>query len=149
MNINLLANAVALSDQDLIARLYALALREREATVELVAHLGALDSRPTVYAAKGFGSLFTYCTQALRPSEAVLTMPRPAVQATAPERYRVQFTIGQPTHDKLRRVQALLRREIPDGDPGAIFDRALSLLLETVEKVKLGAVANPREWRSI
>jgi len=41
MNINLLANAVALSDQDLIARLDALALREREATVELVAHLAA------------------------------------------------------------------------------------------------------------
>jgi hypothetical protein len=38
-----------------------------------------------------------------------------------------------------RRVQALLRREIPDGDPGEIFDRALTLLLETVEKRKLGA----------
>jgi 5-methylcytosine-specific restriction endonuclease McrA len=44
----------------------------------------------------------------------------------------------------LRRVQALLRREIPDGDPGAIFDRALTLLLEKVEKTKLGAAAKPR-----
>jgi hypothetical protein len=70
--------------------------------------------------------------------------PRPIVQATAPERYRVQFTIGPQTHEKLRRVQALLRREIPDGDPAAIFDRALSLLLERVEKAKLGAVARPR-----
>ena len=35
------------------------------------------------------------------------------------------------THDKLRRVQDLLRREIPDGDPGEIFDRALSLLPRT------------------
>ena len=51
------------------------------------------------------------------------TMARPIVQATAPERYRVQFTIGQETHEKLRRLQALLRREIPDGDPGTIFDR--------------------------
>jgi hypothetical protein len=32
----------------------------------------------------------------------------------------------------------MLRREIPDGDPGAIFDRALTLLLEEV--------ARPR-WR--
>jgi len=61
----------------------------------------------------------------------------------APERYRVQFTIGQETHEKLRRVQALLRREIPDGDSGVIFDRALTLLLEKVEKTKLGATTKP------
>jgi len=64
---------------------------------------------------------------------------RPIVQAWAPERYRVQFTIGQETHEKLRRLQELLRREIPNGDPGAIFDRALTMLLDKVEKTKLGA----------
>ncbi len=63
-----------------------------------------------------------------------LTTRRPVIESTSPERYRVQFTIGKESHDKLRRVQALLRREIPDGDPGAIFDRALTLLLEKVEK---------------
>jgi hypothetical protein len=47
-------------------------------------------------------------------------------------------------HDKLRRVQALLRREIPNGDPGAIFDRAIALLLEKIEKAKLGAASRPR-----
>jgi hypothetical protein len=66
---------------------------------------------------------------------------RPVVRASAPERYRVQFTIGQETHEKLRRVQALLRREIPDGDPAAIFDRALNLLLDKVEKTKLAKAA--------
>jgi 5-methylcytosine-specific restriction endonuclease McrA len=81
----------------------------------------------------------------LAPSPAAFVpTPRPIVQATAPERYRVQFTIGQETHEKLRRLQGLLRREIPDGDPGAIFDRALTLLLERVEKKKLGATARPR-----
>ena len=75
--------------------------------------------------------------------------PRPIVQAWAPERYRVQFTIGPETHEKLRRLQALLRREIPDGDPGAIFDRALTVLLEKVEKTKLGAAAKPRPNRPI
>ena len=74
---------------------------------------------------------------------------RPVVQATAPKRYRVQFTIGQDMHDKLRRVQALLRREIPDGDPSAIFDRALGLLLEKVERTKLAAAAKPRRPRLI
>jgi len=75
--------------------------------------------------------------------------PRPIVQASAPERYGVQFTIGKETHEKLRRLQALLRREIPDGDPGAIFDRALTVLLEKVEKTKLGAAAKPRPDRLI
>jgi len=61
----------------------------------------------------------------------------------------VQFTIGQDAHEKLRRLQALLRREIPDGDPGAIFERALTLLLEKVEKAKLGRTARPRRRRPI
>jgi hypothetical protein len=77
-------------------------------------------------------------------SSALPATPRPVVQASAPERYRVQFTIGQETHEKLRRAQALLRREVPDGDPGGIFDRALTVLLEKVEKTKLGAAARPR-----
>jgi hypothetical protein len=72
---------------------------------------------------------------------------RPIIETTSPERYRVQFTIGKESHDKLRRVQALLRREIPDGDPSVIFDRAIALLLERVEKEKLGATTNPRAIR--
>jgi hypothetical protein len=84
------------------------------------------------------------------PSPAVFVpAPRPIVQPTAPERFRVQFTIGEQTHERLRRLQALLRREIPDGDPGAIFDRAITLLLERVEKRKLGAAARPRPPASI
>jgi len=277
MKTNILATAAALSDRDVLARIDALAGREREATAELVAHLAALETRPAAYAAQGYGSLFSYCTQALRLSEdaacnridaaracrrfpaildllasgsmtltsvrllgrhltaenheavlakaanrtkheiealvaelapqpdvaacvrklpipkttqpsslepalsilqttplssskpaqavsgepsagtspispapaAYLPTPRPTVQAWAPQRYRVQFTIGQETHDKLRRVQALLRREVPDGDPGAIFDRALGLLLENVERKKLAATAKPRPRRSI
>jgi hypothetical protein len=263
MNTNLLALASGLSDPDLLARIAALAGKEREASVELVAHLSELDTRASLYAAQGHGSLFNYCTAVLKLSEdaacnriaaaracrrfpvildalasgalsltsvrllnsqltpenhqAVLaraigrsrreiealvaelaprpdvpssvrklpgvTLPvqtplspiaptatdvkpatvttsesaasmsappalpatrRPIVETTSPERYRVQFTIGQESHDKLRRLQALLRREIPDGDPGAIFDRAITLLLEKVEKTKLGATTKPR-----
>jgi len=266
MNTNILALASRLSDHDLLARVGALAGKEREASVELVAHLAALDARPALYAAQGHGSLFTYCTEVLRLSEDAtcnriqaaracrdfpmildllasgamsltsvrilrphltpenheavlaracrrrrreiealvaelaprpdvpssvrklpttapasmltpaatstmrvevdtlgspepappvgsppppLTARRPIIETTSPERYRVQFTIGKESHDKLRRVQDLLRREIPDGDPGAIFDRALTLLLEKVEKAKLGAAAKPRPARPI
>lgn len=260
MENNILAIAVGLSDRDLLARLQALAGREREAMVELVAHLAALDGRPAVYAAQGYGSLFGYCTRGLLLSEdaacnrieaaracrrfplildrlasgaltltavrlltrhltvenhqAVLAkargrsreeieglvaelaprpdvassirklpsgappplaapapaavslagplpcpaMPLPAVlastprsivQATAPQRYRVQFTIGTQTHEKLRRLQTLLRREIPDGDPALIFDRAVTLLLEKVEKAKLALVNRTPPHRPI
>jgi hypothetical protein len=259
MTTSILATAAALSDQDLLARLDTLAGRERETTVEIVAHLAALEMRPSAYAARGYGSLFTYCTQALRLSEdaaynrtvaaracrrfpAILDLlgsgamsltairllephltfenyeavlakaarrtrreverlvaelaprpdaaasvrrvtvpkevppapmcapvagpptpastadtpsfsvataievspstfvlsPRPTVQASAPQRYRVQCTIGEEAHDDLRQVQTLLRREIPDGDPGRIFARALRLLREKIEKEKLG-----------
>ena len=251
MTINVLATADALSDQDLLTRLDHLAGRERETIAELVAHLAALDERPSLYAAKGYSSLFAYCREALRLSEDAtcnridvaracrkfpeildrlasgelnlttvrvladhltpencpdvlaraagkrrrevdvlvaelapqpdaptlirrLPMPeaspaadgrpsprarppvatptspvtppspRPVLQPTAPERYRVQFTVGQETHDKLRRLQDLLRREIPSGDPATIVDRALTLLLEKVERAKCGAAAKPR-----
>jgi hypothetical protein len=69
---------------------------------------------------------------------------RPVVAPLAPARYRVQFTVGEETHEKLRRVQDLLRREIPDGDPGAIFDRALALLLEDVGRKKMAETSKSR-----
>ena len=66
---NLIALATELTDHDLHARIAALAANEREATVELLAHLAALDSRPSLYASQGYGSLFSYCTHVLRLSE--------------------------------------------------------------------------------
>src|SRR5262245_30520381 len=259
MHTNILTTADALSDDDLLARLPALARNEREASVALVAHLAVLATRSVLYAADGYGSLFAYCRQALHLSEdaacnridvaracrrfpCILELlaagtlsltsarllgphltaenhrvvlaravnksrseikaliaelaprpdvpslvrrlqpaahatdeppqksitapaelsgrvpasapllrpaPRPVVETLAPQRYRVQFTVGQGTQEKLKRLQALLRREIPDGDPGAIFDRALSLLLEKVEAKKLGKTARPRPLPAI
>jgi hypothetical protein len=71
---------------------------------------------------------------------------RPAViEPLSPQRYRVQFTVGEETEDQLRRLQDLLRAEIPDGDPGVIFAQALPLLLREVEKRKFAASAKPRE----
>src|SRR5438552_4126236 len=69
MNTHLLALTSRLSDHDLLARIVTLAGKEREASVELVAHLAELDTRPSLYAAHGYGSLFTYCTEVLRLSE--------------------------------------------------------------------------------
>jgi hypothetical protein len=76
--------------------------------------------------------------------------PRPAVVTPlAPERYKVQLTVSRETHDKLRRAQDLLRHSIPNGDPAAIIDRALTLLVVDLEKAKLAATARPRPSRPI
>jgi 5-methylcytosine-specific restriction endonuclease McrA len=70
---------------------------------------------------------------------------KPAVLAPlTPERYKVQVTISREAHDKLRRAQDLLRHSIPNGDPAAIFERALTLLVEDLERKKLAAARRPR-----
>src|SRR4051812_17095350 len=64
-----LAIADAVSDQALLSRLDALASQERATGADLIAHLAALGTRPALYAAAGYGSLFAYCSQALHLSE--------------------------------------------------------------------------------
>jgi hypothetical protein len=48
---------------------------------------------------------------------------RPIIETTAPERYRVQLTIGKEGHDRLRRLQDLLRREISNQVKRAVVRR--------------------------
>ena len=247
-----LALAAALPDAALLSRIRELALHAREAVADLVAHLAELDAR-RLYLDEGYGSLFAYCTSALRLSEhgaynrieaaraarkfpaildplaagsvnlatvrllaphltaenhhAVLAQaegrskrevellvtrlaplpdppsairklpaaaqvssagrdvrlpdavpaspaslpsvppwqPKPVLIAPlSPWRYRLQFTVGKEIHDRLRHVQDLLRREIPGGDLDLIFDRALVLLVDQIERRKLGATSHPR-----
>lgn len=69
----------------------------------------------------------------------------PVIAPLAPERYKVQFTISRETHDRLRLIQDLLRHVLPNGDPALIFDRALTLLLEDLERRKIARVHRPRQ----
>jgi hypothetical protein len=68
----------------------------------------------------------------------------PVVSPLSPERYKVQFTVSKETHDKLRRVQDLMRHRVPNGDPAVIFDQALTALLAELERTKLAAAKRPR-----
>jgi 5-methylcytosine-specific restriction endonuclease McrA len=45
----------------------------------------------------------------------------------------------------LRQVQGLLRHVVPSGDPAVIFDRALTVLLQDLERRKLAQVRRPRQ----
>jgi hypothetical protein len=69
---------------------------------------------------------------------------RPIIAPLAPERYRVQVTVSRETHEKLRRAQDLLRHAVPTGDPAEIIDRALSLLVERLERDKCASTPVPR-----
>ena len=68
MHSTLLGIAAGLSNEDLLQRVRLLACRERDATVELVAHLAELDTRK-LHVAQGYSSLFGYCTEALHLAE--------------------------------------------------------------------------------
>lgn len=65
---DLLSSLRRLTDAELVARVEALATRERGTTAMLVAHLAELDTRD-VYLRAGYSSLFAYCREALSLSE--------------------------------------------------------------------------------
>jgi hypothetical protein len=71
-------------------------------------------------------------------------VPRVVLEPLAPRRYKLQLTIGTETHDKLRRVCDLMRHSIPSGDIAAVLDRALDVLLNHLERTKVGAAVRPR-----
>jgi hypothetical protein len=78
-------------------------------------------------------------------AKSALAAPRPAeLKPLTPERYKIQITVSRKTYEELRRAQDLLRHAIPHGDPAIIFERALSLLVENLERKRTGKAAHPR-----
>ena len=61
------------------------------------------------------------------------------------QKFALQLTIGQSTHDKLQYLRRLLRHRIPSGNLVAVVDRALELAIQHVEKRKFGSTASPRK----
>jgi hypothetical protein len=78
------------------------------------------------------------------PCAAPTCAPRfPRVTPLAPERFAIQFTIDQATHDELRRVQALLSHSMPASDLPGLFARALKSLRRDLEMRKYAATDRP------
>jgi len=69
---------------------------------------------------------------------------RPQLTPLAADWYLLRVTLSAETHGKLRRAQQLMAHRVPDGDPHAIIGRALSLLVEHLERVKFANVRRPR-----
>ena len=87
-------------------------------------------------------------SEPLRPYPAAPTH-RPAVKPLAADRYEIRFTASAATRDKLKVAQDLLRHALPSGDVAAIFDRALSELIEAHSRRKMAVVRKPEKVRAI
>ena len=59
----------------------------------------------------------------------------------------LHLTLTLETHTKLRRAQALARHALPDGDLGSILDRALTLMIDDLERRRFARVTSPRLGR--
>jgi hypothetical protein len=71
------------------------------------------------------------------------------VKPLAADRYEIRFTPSAATRDKLTVAQDLLRHAIPNGDVAAIFDRALSELIDVHSRRKMAVVRRPTRARVV
>ena len=99
--------------------------RSKLELLELIASLNPRPSAPTV----------------------IRRVPPAVVTPLAPDRYQLQVTLTGATHEKLRRAQALARHTVPDGNVASILDRALTLLIDDLERRKFARVVSPRPAR--
>ncbi len=76
---------------------------------------------------------------------AATSLPLAAVLPLAPDRYKVQFTASAGLRDKLERLQALMRPQVPDGDLAAIIEQAVTEKLERIEARRFGRASAPRK----
>ena len=76
-------------------------------------------------------------------SPAAVRPSRPIETALAPDRYLLRVTISADTHRKLRLAQDLMRHTLPNGDPAEILDRALTVLVDQIQRRKF-AQTKPR-----
>jgi hypothetical protein len=128
--------------EQLVAR-----LRPQPAVASMVRKLPQKLSASFVVPDEGFNAAMQ--PTAFSAPEPVPSPPKPAVvQPLAPTQYKVQFTVSSETREKLRRVQDLMRHTAPNGDLTVVFDRALSLLLDHLERAKVGATRHPRQSRA-
>ena len=80
------------------------------------------------------------------PARAEGFMASPAVlKPLSPARYKVQFTASAALREKLERLQALMRSEVPDGDLAAVIERAVSEKLERLEARRFAKTSAARK----
>ncbi|HEY7514867.1 MAG TPA: hypothetical protein VIC87_10340, partial [Vicinamibacteria bacterium] len=81
------------------------------------------------------------------PVSPAVPAPVVLVQPLSPARYKIQFTAGAVLYEKLERLRALLRAEVPDGDLAAIIEKAVSEKLERLEARRFALSRSPQPDR--
>jgi hypothetical protein len=76
-------------------------------------------------------------------SAQVRTAAKPIVPLS-PRRYKIEITIDEATHDKLRSLQDLLGRSATGRDPAAIISRAIEILLDRTLARRAGLTDRPQ-----
>ncbi|MBS2014470.1 MAG: hypothetical protein JST00_16410 [Deltaproteobacteria bacterium] len=69
--------------------------------------------------------------------------PPSRIEPLSAERHRVQLTVSTQLREKIERAQDLMRHRNPKGDLEALFEEAVSLLLQKLEKERLGKTLRP------
>lgn len=102
--------------------------------------LACLDATPS-----GMGRTVTLALPTGPTSRGTQPLGPPSiVQPLSAGRYKVQFTASAGLHEKLERLQALLRSRVPDGDLAAIIEMAVTEKLERLEARRFASTSRPR-----
>jgi hypothetical protein len=84
--------------------------------------------------------------------------PIPGSNSTpvAPERFLLQLTVAQSTHDKLQYLKELLSHQVPSGDLAEVLERTFDIAIRQLEMRKFAATSRARRsqlqttgWRHI
>jgi hypothetical protein len=67
------------------------------------------------------------------------------VEPLSPARYKVQFTASAELREKIERLTALMRSQVPDGDLAAIIEQAVTEKLERLEARRFARTTAPRK----
>ncbi|HTO92666.1 MAG TPA: hypothetical protein VMJ70_16160 [Candidatus Sulfotelmatobacter sp.] len=138
--------------EETVGEWIAAAARQSKAAVELL----IADRRPKSDVPEAVRALPTgHGPAQLAPGHVAGELPlSPGITAAIPdrariaplgaERFELQLTIPQSTHEKLRHAQDLLGSSVYAGELARVIDRALDALIAQLEKKKFRAGAKPR-----
>ena len=78
---------------------------------------------------------------------ALAAAPGPQLTPLSETRHKVQFTASDELRKKLEHARDLMRHANAEGDLAVVIERAVDLLLEKLEKQRLGKTSRPRPSR--
>src|SRR5581483_8603057 len=100
-------------------------------------------------------AITTIPTQPSIPALGVQAAVAPAAASAGPQlaplsetRHKVQFTASDELRKKLERAQDLMRHANAEGDLAVVVERAVDLLLDRLEKQRLGKTSRQRRSRA-